>query len=66
VRESRRFQVDLERALAGSSTGRVVLYSNDVLVVPRRTGLTRENVSFLLTGASTLLGIATLVVTLQR
>ncbi len=61
VREAQRFPVNLESALRGSSAGRVVVYSNDVLVVPRRGGLTRENVSFFLTAASTILTIATLI-----
>ena len=66
VRETQRFPVDLASALAGSATGRVVLYSNDVLVVPKRGGLTRENISFGLTALGALLSIATLVVTLQN
>jgi polysaccharide export outer membrane protein len=66
VRESQRFPVDLQSALAGSATGRVVLYSNDVLVVPRRGGLTRENVGFGLQLMGAALSIATLVVTLQQ
>lgn len=66
VRETQRFPVDLQSALAGSPTGRVVLYSNDVLVVPRRGGLTRENIGFALTGIGALLSIATLVVTLRQ
>jgi polysaccharide export outer membrane protein len=57
VREGRAFGVNLESALAGSAAGRVVLYSNDVLVVPKRGGLTRENLQFLLTGASTALAV---------
>ena len=66
VRETQRFPVDLASALAGSATGRVVLYSNDVLVVPKRGGLTRENIGFGLTAIGALLSIATLVATLQR
>src|SRR4051812_15797437 len=45
VRDGRSYTVDLESALGGSSAGRVVLYSNDYVVVPRRSGWTRENVS---------------------
>lgn len=66
VRENQRFPVNLESAMAGSPTGRVVLYSNDVLVVPKKTGLTRENVAFLLSGVTVLLSIATFVVTVNR
>ena len=46
VRDGRVFVVDLESGLAGGAAGRVVLYSGDYVVVPRRTGLTRETVSF--------------------
>ena len=66
VREGRAYTVDLESALAGSSAGRIVLYSNDYVIVPRRTGFTRENVGFalgFLTAAATLVN---LYVTLSR
>ena len=46
VRDGRVFVVDLESGLAGGAAGRVVLYSGDYVVVPRRTGRTRETVSF--------------------
>lgn len=46
VRDGRVFVVDLEGGLAGGAAGRVVLYSGDYVVVPRRTGLTRENFQF--------------------
>jgi hypothetical protein len=51
--------VDLQSALGGSASGRVVLYSNDVVVIPKRTGFTRENFSFILGLATTALSIAT-------
>ena len=57
LREGRSFPIDLEGALAGSATGNVVLYSNDVLVVPRKGGLTRENLTFLLSMAGVLLSL---------
>jgi polysaccharide export outer membrane protein len=66
VREGRAFPVDLQSALTGSASGRVVLYSNDVLVIPKRTGLTRENLQFVFAGAGLLLGVANLVVSLVR
>lgn len=66
VRENQRFPVNLESAMAGSPTGRVVLYSNDVLVVPRKTGLTRENIGFVLSGVSALISVATFIVTVTR
>ncbi|NUQ20136.1 MAG: hypothetical protein HOQ09_04165 [Gemmatimonadaceae bacterium] len=66
VREGRVFEVDLQSALAGSASGRVVLYSNDVVVVPRKTGFTRENLSFVLGLTTTAIALATFVVTVQR
>jgi polysaccharide export outer membrane protein len=59
VREGRVFEVDLQSALGGSASGKVVLYSNDVVVIPKRTGFTRENFSFILGLATTALSIAT-------
>jgi polysaccharide export outer membrane protein len=66
VREGRVFEVDLQSALAGSASGRVVLYSNDVVVVPKRTGFTRENLSFILGLTSTAVTIATFIVANRR
>lgn len=66
VREGRVFEVDLESALTGSAAGRVVLYSNDVVVVPKKTGFTRETMQFALGLTTTALSIATLIVTLKR
>jgi polysaccharide export outer membrane protein len=66
ARDGRAYTVDLESALSGSSAGRIVLYSNDYVVVPRRTGFTRENVLFAFGIASTLITVVNLIVTLQR
>jgi polysaccharide export outer membrane protein len=66
VRDGRAYTVDLESALSGSSAGRIVLYSNDYVVVPRGNGWTRENVAFGLGVLSTLLTVITLAVTLQK
>lgn len=65
IREGRAFKVDLRSALAGSAAGRVVLYSNDVVVVPRKTGFTRENVSFLFSALTVVLTVVNLVATLR-
>ena len=65
VREGRVFEVDLESALTGSAAGRVVLYSNDVVVVPKKTGFTRETLQFVLGLTTTVLSIATLIITVQ-
>lgn len=66
VREGRVFVVDLQSALVGSAAGRIVLYSNDVVVVPKRSGLTRENVTFALNLATGALALATFIVTYQN
>ena len=62
IREGRTVPIDLRSALTGSASGRVVLYSNDVLVVPRKSTLfSRENLSFLFTGLSLVIAIMNLV-----
>lgn len=67
IREGRRVAVDLRSALEGSATGRLVLYSNDVLVVPRRTTFwSRENLTFVFTGLSLALTAASFIVALQN
>ena len=67
IREGRRVAVDLRSALEGSATGRLVLYSNDVLVVPRRsTLLSRENLSFVFTGLSLVISIMNLMIVSRR
>ncbi|MFL5561144.1 MAG: polysaccharide biosynthesis/export family protein [Gemmatimonadaceae bacterium] len=65
VREGRVFEVDLESALTGSAAGRVVLYSNDVVVVPKKTGFTRETLQFVLGLTTTALSVATLIFTIR-
>ena len=59
VREGRVFEVDLQSALTGSAAGKVVLYSDDVVVIPKKTGFTRENFMFVLGLTTTALSIAT-------
>jgi polysaccharide export outer membrane protein len=66
VREGRVFEVDLESALTGSAAGRVVLYSNDVVVVPKKTGITRETLQFILSLTTTALSVATLIITTRN
>ena len=66
VREGRRIPVDLQAALVGSATGRYPLFSNDLLYVPRKTGLTREGLSFWLSTVTAALSIATFVISVQR
>lgn len=66
VRDGRAYPVDLRAALAGDAAGNVVLNSNDVLVVPKQGGFTRENASFLLGFVGVAVTIANLIVTLSR
>jgi len=66
VREGHVFEVDLESALTGSASGRVVLYSNDVVVVPKKTGFTRETLQFVLGLTTTAISIATLIFTIKN
>jgi polysaccharide biosynthesis/export protein len=64
IRDGRAFKVDMESGLKGSAAGRIVLYSNDVIVVGRKKGLTGENLGITLTLSSlvlTILNIAFLV-----
>lgn len=57
IRDGRAFRVDMEEGLRGSAAGRIVLYSNDVVVVERRRGLTGENLALTLTAASLILAV---------
>ncbi|HET7449927.1 MAG TPA: polysaccharide biosynthesis/export family protein [Gaiellaceae bacterium] len=66
VREGRAYTVDLESALAGSPAGRIVLYSNDYVVVPKKTGFTRENMSLVFGALGALLSVANILVTLSK
>lgn len=66
IRDGRAFRVDMESALRGSATGRIVLYSNDVIVVGRRRGLTNENLGITLTAASLVLAVLNIAFLLRR
>ncbi len=66
IREGRSVQIDLLSALSGAATGRYVLYSNDVLVIPRRRSLNRETIAFVLNSMTALLSVATFIVTVSR
>ena len=57
IRDGRAFRVDMEGGLRGSAAGRIVLYSNDVIVVGRRRGLTSENLGYTLSAASLILAV---------
>lgn len=66
VRDGRVFVVDLESGLAGGAAGRVVLYSGDYVIVPRRSGLTRESLTFLTTLVGTVAAVIAAAVTISR
>ena len=66
VREGRVFVVDLESGLAGGAAGRIVLYSGDYVVVPRRTGFTRENFTFIMSAVGAVAAVAAALLTLRN
>ena len=66
VRDGRVFVVDLESGLAGGAAGRIVLYSGDYIVVPRRTGLTRENFSFAVSAVGAIAAVTAAFLTMQN
>lgn len=57
IRDGRAFKVDMDAGLRGSAAGRIVLYSNDVVVVGKKKGITGENLGLTLTAASLVLAI---------
>lgn len=65
VRDGRVFVVDLERGLEGGAAGRVVLYSGDYVVIPRRTGFTRETMSLMLQVVGTIAALTAAAQTLR-
>ena len=66
IREGRTYRVDLNRALSGDASGSVILNSNDVVVVPKKNGFSREDLSFLLGVSGVLLSALNVIVTLSR
>jgi polysaccharide biosynthesis/export protein len=66
IRDGRAFKVDMESALRGSAAGRIVLYSNDVIVVGRKRGLTGENLGITLTAASLVIAILNIAFLVDR
>jgi polysaccharide export outer membrane protein len=66
IRAGRRYEVDLQSALTGSSAGRVVLFSNDVIFLDRKRGLTRENLSFGMNLLTAVLSIVSVVTVIQN
>lgn len=66
IRAGRPYEVNLESALAGSAAGRVVLFSNDVVFLDRKRGLTRENLTFGMSVLTAVLSIVSVVAVLNR
>jgi polysaccharide export outer membrane protein len=66
IRDGRAFRVDMESGLRGSASGRIVLYSNDVVVVGRKRGLTNENLGITLTAASLVIAVLNIAFLVRR
>jgi polysaccharide export outer membrane protein len=66
VRDGRRFEVDLQAGLSGSAAGRITLISNDLVVIPKQGGFSREDASFLFGVLSAALGVANIIIALRR
>jgi polysaccharide export outer membrane protein len=66
IRDGRAFRVDMDGGLRGSAAGRIVLYSNDVVVVGRRKGFTSENLGLTLTAASLVLAVLNITFLVRR
>lgn len=66
IRDGVAFRVDMESALRGSAAGRIVLYSNDVVVVGRRRGITSETLGLTLTAASVVLAVLNIAFLLRN
>jgi len=66
IRDGRAFGVDMDSGLKGSAAGRIVLYSNDVVVVGRKRGFTGENLGVTLTIASLFLTVLNIAIILRN
>ena len=66
IRDGRSYVVDLESALSGSAAGRIVLFSNDYVVVPEESGWTRERIAFYSSFLGAAISLANIIVTLSR
>jgi polysaccharide export outer membrane protein len=60
------YHVDLESGLEGSGAGRIILFSNDHVVIERRRGLTAERLTFLFSALSTVLTVVNIAISMQR
>lgn len=66
IREGRSYPVDLQAALNGGAAGNIVLNSDDVVVVPKKSGITREDAAVILSAVSALATVVNLVVSLSH
>ena len=66
IRAGRPYEVDLQSALSGSSAGRVVLFSNDVVFLDRKRGVTRDTLTFGLNMLTAVLSVISVVTVLQN
>src|SRR5271167_761639 len=66
IRDGKPYVVDLDAALHGSASGRIALYSNDVVFIPAKQGLTKENVTFIVTLGVAGLSLITTVLLLSH
>lgn len=69
LREGRSYSVDLGSALAGAGGGAasgIVLQSGDVVLVPRRAGLSQAQWGLVLSSAATVMTLLNVIVTLSR
>ena len=66
IRGGKSYPVNLQNALRGGSSGSIILNSNDVLVVPKRGGFTREDAAFAFGAVTALVTVVNLIVTITR
>lgn len=66
IRSGRVFHVDLASALNGDASGRVLLNSNDVVVIPQKHGFSREDLGFVFSALTAGVTALNLILTLTR
>jgi len=66
VRDGHVFVVDVQSALDGSPSGRIALYSNDVIYVPKKGGLTRQTTQFLVALIGATLSLVTTIIVIAK
>ena len=66
IRDNKTFIVNLESGLSGSGAGRVILFSNDYVIIDRKRGFTRETLAFALGSVTALLTLVNLVIQLRN